>query len=170
MIVLESERMYFRVHEPGDRDAYCAMEMDVEVRRWVGGQPRTREAAELRFGNALKPVEGRLALWATVLKDEGRYIGRCGLYPRIEGESIVPGEATLAFYLAAEYWGRGLATEAGVAFVDFGFQQLGLAKIVAHVQAGNDASVRVLEKLGFSLESTETGPRSFHHFERTRPA
>jgi [ribosomal protein S5]-alanine N-acetyltransferase len=174
MIVLESERMYFRAHEPGDRDAYCAMEMDAEVRRWVGGQPRTREAAELRFRGALKPVEDRLALWATVLKAEGQYIGRCGLYPRIdpgiEGETIVSGEATLAFYLAAGYWGRGLATEAGAAFIDFGFQQLELAKIVAHVEVGNDASVRVLEKLGFSLASTETGQRSFYHFERTRPA
>src|SRR5215469_2224853 len=36
MVVLESERLLFREHEPGDLDAYCAMEADPEVRRYVG--------------------------------------------------------------------------------------------------------------------------------------
>jgi ribosomal-protein-alanine N-acetyltransferase len=59
-----------------------------------------------------------------------------------------------------------LATEAGRAFVDFGFDELGLSRIVTAVEFGNDASVRVLEKLGFTLVRTETGElRSFHHFE-----
>lgn len=73
---------------------------------------------------------------------------------------------SLAFYLARAYWGQGLATEAGRAFVNFGFQELGLKKIVTTVQAGNGASMRVLEKLGFALVSIEEGEfRTFHHFE-----
>jgi RimJ/RimL family protein N-acetyltransferase len=77
----------------------------------------------------------------------------------------VAGEAALAFYLAREYWGRGLATEAGRAFIQFGFDRLRLNRIVATVQVGNAASLRVLEKLGFTLIGTERGPRSFHKFE-----
>jgi len=92
-------------------------------------------------------------------------VGRCGLYRHLKGAERVPDEGVLAFYLARAYWGRGLATEAGRAFVDFGFGVLGLKRIVTTVDARNAASVRVLEKLGFVVERFEEGPRSFYHFE-----
>jgi RimJ/RimL family protein N-acetyltransferase len=163
VVVLESERLLFRDHELADLDAYCEMEADPEVRRFVGGAPRPREEAERRFRNGLHgPPGDRLRMWAAVYLPEGRYIGRCGVYPHFG----FPGEGSLAFYLARAYWGRGLATEAGRSFVKFGFQELGLSKIVTAIQVGNDASVRVVEKLGFRLARTETGAaRSFYHFE-----
>jgi ribosomal-protein-alanine N-acetyltransferase len=171
VIVLESTRLLFRSHVAGDLDAFCAMETDAEVRRYVGGAPRTREAAEQRFWErAMHPVEGRLATWATVLKEDGRYIGRCGLYPNIRGEQKIAGEAVLAFYIARQFWGQGFASEAGRAFVEFGFDELKLERIVTAVQVENTASVRVLEKLGFVVISHETGPRSFYHFELSNPA
>jgi RimJ/RimL family protein N-acetyltransferase len=170
MTILESPRLLFREHEPRDLEPYCAMEMDPEVRRYVGGYPRAREDAERKFRDGpLQPVDNRLAMWATVLKPENRYIGRCGLYPHFGTNGIAPGEATLAFYIARDYWGRGLATEAGRAFVRFGFEELHLTRIVTTVQLGNDASVRVLEKLGFGLTATEVGPRSFLKFELVSP-
>jgi ribosomal-protein-alanine N-acetyltransferase len=170
VIVLESERLVFRSHEAGDLDAFCAMEADAEVRRYLGGARRMREAAEQRFWSGpMGPVTDRLAVWATVLKPEGTYVGRCGLYAHLKGEDRVPDEGVLAFYLARAFWGRGLATEAGRAFVDFGFGELGLKRIVTAVDARNAASVRVLEKLGFVVERFEEGPRSFYHFELLRP-
>jgi [ribosomal protein S5]-alanine N-acetyltransferase len=170
VIVLESERLLFRSHLAADLDAFCAMEADAEVRRYVGGAPRTREAAEQRFWErTMQPVEDRLAMWATVLKDDGRYIGRCGLYPSIRGEQKVAGEAVLGFYLAREFWGQGFASEAGCAFVKFGFDELKLERIVTAVQVENTASVRVLEKIGFVIASREIGSRSFYHFELLRP-
>jgi RimJ/RimL family protein N-acetyltransferase len=170
VIVLESKRLLFRSHEASDLDAFCAMEADAEVRRYVGGAPRTREAAEQRFWErAMQPVEGQLAMWATVLKADGSYIGRCGLYPKLKEEGRVAGEAVLGFYLARQFWGQGFATEAGRAFVDFGFDELKLRRIVTSVQVENAGSIRVLEKLGFVVTGHETGPRSFYHFELVRP-
>jgi len=76
MIVLESDRLRFREHEPGDLEAYCAMEADPEVRRYVGGAPRTRKDAERKFRDVhLQCASDRLALRATIFKPEGRYIG-----------------------------------------------------------------------------------------------
>jgi len=172
VIILESARLLFRDHEPPDLEAYCAMEADPEVRRYVGGYPRPRDAAERKFqGSLRRPTADRLAMWATVYKPEGIYIGRCDVYPHFgPAGGVVAGEGSLAFYLAKEYWGRGLATEAGRAFVDFGFDELGLSRIVTAVQVGNDRSVRVTEKLGFRLVRTEEGEfRSFYHFELQRP-
>jgi ribosomal-protein-alanine N-acetyltransferase len=165
-IILESKRLLFRQHVPGDLEAYCTMEQDPDVRRYIGGRPRTREEAEHRFKDSLKPVTNRLAMWATIFKPEGVYIGRCGIYPHFNHDGgIIDGEASLGLYIATEYWGRGFATEAGHAFIKFGFDELKLNRIVTMVQVGNDASVRVLEKLGFILTETEIGLRSFYHFE-----
>jgi [ribosomal protein S5]-alanine N-acetyltransferase len=170
VIVLESERLVFRSHEAGDLEAFCAMEVDAEVRRYVGGAPRTREAAEQRFWSGpMVRVTDRLGMWATALKPEGGYVGRCGLYPHWKGEDRVPDEGVLGLYLARAFWGRGLATEAGRAFVDFGFGELGLKRIVTAVEVDNAASVRVLEKLGFGVKEIEQGARSFYHFELLRP-
>lgn len=170
MTVLETERLLFRDHEPADRDAFCAIEADPMVRRFVGGAPRSREAAERKFREHLRRRPGRLRLWATVFKPDGRYIGYCGVYPRFRpGRSPAPGEGALGFTLAHGYWGRGLGTEAARAFVGFGFGELRLARIVASVQAGNAASVHILEKLGFGLWRLERiGRRCFYHLELRR--
>ena len=176
MIVLETERLLFRDHEPRDLEPFCAIEMDAEVRRFVGGFPRTRREAGKRFGELLRS-KSTLPFCAAVLKESGEYIGRCGLHPlpvwqpalRLAPRPDGPrAYAALGFYLARRYWGRGLATEAARAFVDYGFRQLKLPRIVATAEVGNDASIRVLEKAGFELVAVEEGDgRSFRHYAVT---
>jgi ribosomal-protein-alanine N-acetyltransferase len=165
MFLLETERLLFREYRRGDLEDYCALEADAQVRRYIGGAPRPREVAVRKFRNGLKHAARKLALRATIFKAEGRYIGYSGLYPNFRPGGSVPGEAVLAFCLAREYWGRGLATEAGRAFVDLGFEQLRLKRIVAVADVRNAASIRVLEKLGFVCTATEHGARSFYKFE-----
>jgi len=163
----ETKRLFFRQHIAEDMDAYCAMEMDADVRRYVGGRPRTREQAEQRFLGALAPVTDNLHMWATIYKPEDKYIGRCGIYPHFgDDNQPIPDEASLGLYIARDYWGRGLAKEAGEAFVEFGFKTLDINRIVTAIQMGNDTSVRVIEKLGFKLKWTEEGAlRSYYHYE-----
>jgi ribosomal-protein-alanine N-acetyltransferase len=165
-IILETERLYFRPHILADLEAFCAMEADPDFRRHVGGSPRPRDQSEQRFMNSLKPVIDNLSMWATIYKPENKYIGRCGIYPHFNynGQPI-PGEAALGLYIDKAYWGRGLATEAGLAFVEFGFNSLKINKIVTVIDTRNDASVRVIEKLGFKLDQIERGNlRSFYHY------
>ena len=170
--ILETERLLFRQHELADLEGFCEMEMDSEVRRYVGGYPRSREDAKRKFRESpLQQVSDRLGIWATVFKSTGRYIGRCGLYPHLtsDGETVL-GDATLSFYIKREYWGQGFATEAAIAFVEFGWKHLGLTRIVATVQVGNDASVHILRKVGFELIATEHGlHRSFFRFALRNP-
>jgi [ribosomal protein S5]-alanine N-acetyltransferase len=60
--------------------------------------------------------------------------------------------AELGYWLGADAWGHGYATEAAGALVDFGFTELNLSRVYAHVLEGNDGSCRVLEKLGMLSE------------------
>jgi len=168
MIRLETDRLLFRDHEPEDLEAYCEIESDPAY-RW----PQTvhpRPELERRFREViLRPKE--LGLHATVFKPDGCYIGRCGLYPfRDEKGEIQPNEAFLAFYVARQYWGRGLATEAGRAWIAYGFDTLRLGRIEAGVHAENRASLRVIEKLGFRwVRSGGDGETRWHDFELLNP-
>ena len=63
--------------------------------------------------------------------------------------------AELGYWLAANAWDFGFATEACRAIIDFGFRELGLARIYAQVLSGNEASEHVLEKLGMTREGAK---------------
>jgi len=160
--------LLFRHHEIGDLEPYCLMESDAEYRRPQMVHPRAE--LERKFREVWLPPKP-MGLMATVYKPEGRYIGRCGLYPRRTDEGhLIAGEAMLAYYLARPYWGRGLATEAGHAFVKYGFETLGLSCIVAGMNARNLASIRVAEKLGFvRVRSGEGGGNRWHDYELRAP-
>jgi [ribosomal protein S5]-alanine N-acetyltransferase len=170
MITLETERLCFRDHEPGDLEPFCAMEMDPRTRLFFRG-PRTRQQAEERFRDVfLSPRPDRMRLWATVYKPDAAYAGYCGIYHEFQDQQPVPGVGVLAFYLAPEYWGRGLATEAGRAFVQFGWSDLGLDRIIAGVSIRNVASVRVLEKVGLKRVRTVHQPAdSYYDYVLNRP-
>jgi len=169
MSILETELLLFRPHQESDLEPFCEMESDPVYRSPQGVHPRTELERSFREG-WMRPKS--MGLLATVYKPEGRYIGRCGLYPlRNDANEVVPGEALIAFYLARPYWGRGLATEAGRAFIAHGFGQLGLSRIEAGINAKNLASIRVIEKLGFSwVRSGEGGGSSWHEYELRNPA
>ena len=164
MIRLETTRLILRDHELGDLESYIAIESDPEYRGPQVVHPRAELERSFRESMMVPKPRG---LWATEVRATGRYIGRCGLHPcRDDNDQVIPGEACLAFYLTRPYWGRGLATEAGHAFVRLGFEVLGLTRIEAGINARNLASIRVIEKLGFNwVRSGEGGGSQWHLYE-----
>lgn len=60
--------------------------------------------------------------------------------------------AELGYWVGEPWWGRGYATEAAKAVLEFGFSTLGLKKIYAHHHAKNPASGRVMQKIGMQQE------------------
>jgi RimJ/RimL family protein N-acetyltransferase len=77
-------------------------------------------------------------------KDTQELIGWCGLDQRAQSRKY----PVLFYLLKASRWGRGLATEAARALLDFAFDSLGLFRIDGDAAADNLASQRVMEKIG----------------------
>jgi len=166
--ILETRRLLLRQHRPTDKEAYCVMEMDPEVRRFAGGKPRTRESAEQRFRQNLKTQNEPLGVWATVLKETGAYVGRCGIYSHFDRSGqVIAGEAALSLYIAHAFWRNGYATEAATGLLFYGFKQLKLIRIVANIQEENAASIHIMHKLGFRLISKEEANKVFLHYATT---
>jgi ribosomal-protein-alanine N-acetyltransferase len=77
-------------------------------------------------------------------RDDGKVIGSFGLGPL----DFDPSEMEIYFALSKDYWGKGYATEAAKAVLHYGFDAIGLDRIVAVVMPENVASKRVVDKLG----------------------
>lgn len=86
--------------------------------------------------------------WALINRDDGKMIGTCG-FTSID---LANRSAEIGYVLNPDYRGHGLAAEAGAEVLRFGFEVLGLNRIEARIMQGNDASLRVAEKLGMHFE------------------
>ncbi|MBK6326205.1 MAG: GNAT family N-acetyltransferase [Chloroflexi bacterium] len=95
-------------------------------------------------------------------------MGRCGLLPwTIDGQD----EVEVAYTIAPSHWGQGLGAEAAQAILDYGFDTLGLTRLVCLIDEENVASIRVAGKMGMAFEKAsrdEIGP--FWLYTRHRPA
>lgn len=88
-------------------------------------------------------------LHAFAIATPDEVIGGAGLHPFSDVHRL---SAELGYWLGQEYWGRGIATAAVTALCHYAFDELQLVRLQAGVFEGNEASMRVLEKCGFSLE------------------
>ena len=148
--MIETERLLIRKFTLDDVEASYQMNLDAEVSRYTGdGGVVSREEIEHRIVNHVLAdyKEHGYGRFAMELKSTGQFIGFCGLkyLPDLK-------ETDLGYRMMSAYWGKGLATEAGRAVMEYGWQTLGLKRIIAMVLPENQGSVRVLEKLGFVRE------------------
>ena len=109
---------------------------DSDARNFIAGtQESLLGGSELRLG--------------IVWRESGALCGGVGL--RIEADHR---RAELGYWIGVPYWGKGYATEASRALVDYGFGTLGLRRIFASHFANNPASARVLRKIGMRHEGS----------------
>jgi RimJ/RimL family protein N-acetyltransferase len=149
---LMTERLRLRAAVPGDAAALLAVLGDAEVTRYHN-VPTVTTLAEAQA--LLERLEQRYAArdtirWTIELAEHSGMIGTVGLL-RFDFEHR---HAEVGYEIGRHWWGRGLTPEAAAAVIQYGFSVLGLHRIEAGVLPGNDASVRVLQKLGFLEEGT----------------
>lgn len=92
-------------------------------------------------------------LYLVELKESGEPIGICGLVRRDYLDA-----ADVGFAFLPEYWSRGYASESARAVMSYGFEVLGLPRILAIVSPDNADSIRVLGRLGLVFQGTITPP------------
>ena len=89
MLILETNRLQLRHPIQDDLEALFALYRNPDISRYIPDAPQTVEETqeELDWFRNGHPRHPELGLWATVLKENGRFIGRCGLLPRtIDGQ------------------------------------------------------------------------------------
>lgn len=154
-IVIEAERIFLKEWLLEDFHHFKPIATNPLVMKYIGtGEIWSDERIQRFIDNniALYKQYG-FCLWALIYKETQNLIGFCGLSP------LSPHEMEIGWWLAPEYWRKGLATEAARAVMLYGFEDLNLLRIVSIAQPPNQRSIRVMEKLGMHFEKMSTDHR-----------
>ena len=147
-VILHTERLTLRELSLADIPALAAILGDPEVMRFsVRGPLNEKATAEfVEWSNRCYVADG-FGPWAVIEVASGLLAGFCALNRE---EVDRADEVEIGYRLAPAFWGRGLGTEAALATLAHGYENLKLDSIIAIVQPANVASVRVINKVGFS--------------------
>ena len=148
---LQTLRLDFREFAPGDVDEIVRLDGDRRVMTYIAdGRPHTREEViDFWFPRMrrLSRLYADLGVWRASRRDTGAFVGwfslkYCGRSSDIE----------IGYRLVPEAWGQGFATEGAAAMRDYGFDDVGLKRIIGVTHPGNRASQHVLTKIGMADE------------------
>ena len=146
-MLIETDRLLMRPLTEADLPALVRLRADAEVTRYLGGVVTPDVVAQrLRFYIECHARYG-YGMSAISLKADGQFIGWGGLQP-LENS----GETEVGYAFDKPFWGQGYATETAAAWLRYGFEQKGFARIVAVAVPENTGSRHVMEKLGMTFE------------------
>jgi ribosomal-protein-alanine N-acetyltransferase len=152
MNIVVSDQVHLSEFRPTDKDAIIAHlnDRDIYDRTLRIPFPYTDASADEWLALVAKSTkqQGRPVQWA-IRTGDGALIGGCGFDGFQVGKTH---RSEVGYWLAKPYWGLGIMTAVVQRVCRHAFEELGLAKITAHVFSHNPASARVLEKCGFREE------------------
>lgn len=142
---LRTERLLLEPYVPEDEEDFVALFQDTRVSRWMGDGPSSETEDRALFGRVFARVYAQdlFAVWA--VRRDGRLVG----HAEIKRTDTVHGHEII-YALAPTAWGSGLGSELARAVVAHGFGTLGLDEVHATVAAANEASLTLLDRMGFA--------------------
>lgn len=147
--VLRTSRLLLRRWAPDDREPFAQINADPRVMRY-----RFKTLTRAESDALLDEIEAGFdrhgfGEWAVERTEDHRVIGFAGLELADATAPFDP-PIHIGWHLAHDAWGRGYATEAAEAVLDFSFDELGLAQVVAHTTSRNAPSRAVMRRLGMT--------------------
>src|SRR4029079_17610318 len=152
--VLETERLTLRWVTDADAEFILELLNQPSFLRYIGdkGVRTTEDAVRyIQTGPVASYERFGFGLYLVEMKETKVPIGMCGLLKR----DTLP-DADVGFAFLPDYWSQGYAFEAASSVMTYGRQVLGLRRIVAITSLDNDASIRLLEKIGLKFEGLIT--------------
>ena len=150
MKTIETERLILRDWTSADMDDLYEYAKNPNVGPHGGWKPHESKAESLEIIQTL--FLGKYDSWAIVYKDNGKVIGSIGYEEDVRRPEI--GCKELGYAMGEEYWGKGIMTEAAMAVIRFGFDEMGLDMISIYRNPLNFRSGRIIDKCGFTHEGT----------------
>ena len=148
-ILVSTARLHAREMRMDDCDQLFNLDSNPDVQKYTGQEPVKNKEQVIQtlknrvFADYENHGYGR---WSIFRKEDDAFIGWAGLKYLPEFK-----ETDLGYRFLPEFWGKGYATEISEAIVEYGFNKLGLKRIIAVAMPENKASIRVIQKLGMKF-------------------
>ena len=150
-MILETERLYLRKLTLADRAALCETLQDKEAMYAYEHAFSDEEADAWLARQIARYREDGFGLWAVIRKEDGAFLGQCGITMQDVHGKRVP---EIGYLLARKYWHMGYATEAARACKQYAFETLGLPAVYSIIRENNLPSRRVAERNGMCVVGT----------------
>lgn len=153
---IETERLILRVPQREDFEGFAELNADEEAMRFIGGHmPRAAAWRKFLVMPGAWAIQG-FGMFAVIGKSSGDWLGQMGPW---QPEGWPGTEVGWAFKRSA--WGKGYATEAGIASIDWAFKHLGWSEVIHSIDPDNRASQALAIRLGASNSGPGKLPAPF---------
>ncbi|RYY95474.1 MAG: N-acetyltransferase [Chitinophagaceae bacterium] len=149
-VFIQTDRLLLREIVPGDEAGLFALDADPEVHRYLGNRPVTT-MDEVRASIAFirqQYADHGIGRWAVEDRATGAFLGWAGLKWMTQPANGRVHFYDLGYRLLRAHWGKGIATEAALASVDYAFRELKAPALYGMADCGNRGSHNVLTKAG----------------------
>lgn len=152
-MILETERLYLRKLKQSDFEALCRTLQDDEAMYAYEGAFSDAQVHEWLDRQLSRYEKWGFGLWAVILKEDGQFIGQCGLtmQPWKDREVL-----EIGYLFQRSHWHRGFATEAASACKRYAFQTLGAKEVCSVIRDSNIPSQKVALRNGMTREDSWT--------------
>ena len=148
-IELETPRLRLRAWRDADLDPLLELCSDPLVMRYFPELLSRDECAAAMARSRIHFTRFGFGYWALELKSDERFIGMAGLaWSRLQ-QPFCPA-VEIGWRLSPEFWGKGIVTEAALRWLDYGFNELRLPRIVSFTVDGNERSAAVMRRIGMT--------------------
>lgn len=150
---IETDRLTLRRYVETDYDDLLKLQSDPDVARYllhdVRSPEQVKEALTGRLADVPMDTDGQALTVAVILRDTGQHLGEVTLF--MNNTEQRTGELGYVFHTTSH--GHGYAAESAVELLRLGFEELGLHRIIARLDARNDSSANLLRRLGLRQEA-----------------
>jgi ribosomal-protein-alanine N-acetyltransferase len=149
-ILLETDRLVLRELQMSDASAFFVMDNNPKVHEYLWNKPtqKIEETIEIIASVRKQYLENGIGRFAIILKDTEEFIGWSGIKFNTEKVNEKVNFYDIGYRLEERFWGKGYASEASMAWLQYGFETMNIKKMEAAAHAENSASNRILQKMG----------------------
>ncbi|MEH7107476.1 GNAT family N-acetyltransferase [Bacillus sp. JJ1764] len=149
---LNTERLFLRKMKTSDAASLYKIWSDPEVTKYMNINSFTDKSQAKDMIDLLDKLsqENKAVRYSIIEKKTNKIIGSCG-YNSLD---FINSKVEIGYDISKSYWGNGYAPEAILSLVDYAFNSLNINRIEAKVEPENINSIKVLQKLNFTLEGT----------------
>ena len=147
---IETERLLLRELELSDAEGMFELDSNPNVHLFLGNKPvkHIDESIHQIKNIQQQYIDFGIGRWAVILKETNEFLGWFGIKFITNEINNHKNFYEIGYRFIERHWGKGYATEAGKAFVDYAFNEMKVEALYAYADAGNKDSRKILEKLG----------------------